>query len=235
MRILHVISSTNPDGGGPVEAIKQLGLVHLNQGHIVEVACLDAPDSSWLEAFPLKLHILGPSISTYQYSPYFVPWLSHNAANYDAVIVNGIWQYSSFGVWLALRSLCQQSSPPPYFVFTHGMLDPWFKRTYPLKHLKKSLYWRWGEYRVLRDAQAVLFTCEEERILAREPFNPYKCNEVVVSFGTAAPTGDPLAQRQIFFERFPELRNRQILLFLSRIHVKKGCNLLKRLLGQECY
>jgi hypothetical protein len=28
----------------------------------------------------------------------------------------------------------------PYFAYTHGMLDPWFKRTYPLKHLKKWAY-----------------------------------------------------------------------------------------------
>ena len=78
--------------------------------------------------------------------------------------------------WLALESLRKQGfHTPAYFVFTHGMLDPWFKRTYPLKHLKKWLYWPWAEYRVLRDAQAVLFTCEEERILARQSFWLYKC------------------------------------------------------------
>jgi hypothetical protein len=41
------------------------------------------------------------------------------------------------------------------------MLDPWFKHTYPLKHLKKWLYWPWAEYRVLRDASKVIFTCED--------------------------------------------------------------------------
>ena len=76
-------------------------------------------------------------------------------------------------------------------VYTHGMLDPWFKRRYPLKHLKKMLYWPWAEYRVLREASAVLFTCEEERVLARQSFRPYRCNEVVVKYGTAGPQGDP--------------------------------------------
>jgi hypothetical protein len=46
------------------------------------------------------------------------------------------------------------------------MLDPWFKHRYPLKHLKKSLYWAVGDYWVLRDARAVLFTAEEERLRA---------------------------------------------------------------------
>lgn len=227
MRILNVISSTNPSGGGTTEAIKQLGQVLLHQGHIVEVACLDDPDSSWLKTFPLKIHALGAGISGYRYSKHFVPWLRRNAANYDVVIVNGIWQYSSFGVWLALNSLRQRGfHTPAYFVFTHGMLDPWFKRTYPLKHLKKWLYWPWAEYRVLRDAQAVLFTCEQERILARESFWLYKCNEIVVNFGTAAPTGDPAVQRQAFLNQFPELRHKRLLIFLSRIHMKKGCDLL---------
>ena len=227
MRILQIISSVNPSSGGTIEGLKQLGLVLLHQGHIVEVACLDAPDAPWLETFPLKVYTLGSGRSGYMYSKHFVPWLHRNAANYDVVIVNGIWQYSSFGVWLALHSLRQRDSRiPPYFVFTHGMLDPWFKRTYPLKHLKKWLYWPWAEYRVLRDAEAVLFTCEEERILARESFWLYKCNEIVVNFGTSAPTQDSAAKRQTFLNQFPELRHKRLLLFLSRIHVKKGCDLL---------
>ncbi len=227
MRILHVISSVNPSGGGPIEALKQLGQVHLNQGHTVEVACIDTPGASWLKTFPLKTYALGPGISGYKYSRHFVPWLRQNVTSYDAIIINCIWQYSSFGVWLALNSLHKQGSyTPSYFLFTHGMLDPWFKRTYPLKHLKKWLYWPWAEYRVLRDARSVLFTCEEERILARESFWPYKCNEIVVNFGTATPTGSPAVQRQIFLERFPELRNKRLLLFFSRIHEKKGCDLL---------
>ena len=227
MKILNVIPSVNPIGGGPVEAIKQSGQALLHQGHIVEVACLDAPDSPWLKEFPLKTYALGPGMSAYKYSKHFVPWLRQNAANYDVFIVNGIWQYASFGVWLALHSLRKQGShTPPYFVFTHGMLDPWFKRTYPLKHLKKWLYWPWAEYQVLRDAQAVLFTCEEERILARESFWLYKCNEIVVNFGTAASTGDSVVQRQTFLSQFPDLDHKRLLLFLSRIHIKKGCDIL---------
>jgi glycosyltransferase involved in cell wall biosynthesis len=105
------------------------------------------------------------------------------------------------------------------------MLDPWFKRTYPLKHLKKLFYWPWGEYRVLRDAAAVLFTSEEERRLARESFGLYRCNEVVVNYGTAAPANLDGA-RDVFFDAFPNLRGQRFLLFLGRLHEKKGCDLL---------
>jgi glycosyltransferase involved in cell wall biosynthesis len=146
--------------------------------------------------------------------------------------VNGLWQYHSFGAWRALRN-----SDTPYVLFTHGMLDPWFKRRYPLKHLKKWIYWPWAEYRVLRDARAVLFTCEEERRLARRSFWLYRCNEVVVSFGTAKPKGDPNSELQKFFRQFPELRGKRLALFMGRVHPKKGCDLLikafAKVLGQE--
>jgi glycosyltransferase involved in cell wall biosynthesis len=135
--------------------------------------------------------------------------------------VHGVWQYTSFGAWRALAG-----GATPYFVFPHGMLDPWFKRTYPLKHIKKLLYWPWSEYRVLRDATAVLFTSEEERRAARESFALYRCNEEVVNYGTAAPQVDLGTARAEFLDRFPELAGKRILLFLSRLHVKKGCELL---------
>jgi glycosyltransferase involved in cell wall biosynthesis len=106
------------------------------------------------------------------------------------------------------------------------MLDPWFKHTYPLKHLKKWAYWPWADYRVLRDARAVLFTTEQERLLARQSFWLYKANEVVVGYGTSAPPADAERQRKAFFNRFPHLRGQRILLFLSRIHPKKGVDLL---------
>src|SRR5258706_5140390 len=108
------------------------------------------------------------------------------------------------------------------------MLDPWFKRAYPLKHLKKWLYWPWGDYRVLRDARAVLFTSDEERLQARRSFWLYRANEEVVAYGTTAPPENAVALREGFLSMHPELRGRRLLLFLSRIHEKKGCDLLVR-------
>src|SRR5262249_6303466 len=133
-----------------------------------------------------------------------------HAAAFDAVVVNGLWQYHGFGTRLALRRLDM-----PYHVFTHGMLDPWFKRAYPLKHLKKWLYWPWAEYRVLRDAAGVLFTSEEERLLARQSFWLYHAKEHVVAYGTSAPPQNGDALREAFLATHPQLRGKRIVLFLS--------------------
>lgn len=221
-RILHCISSVNPKKGGPIEGIKQLSAINLRHGHTVEVVTLDHPDDPWVKDFPLPCHAMGPTyIGAYAYSPRLVPWLKANAHRYDAVIVNGIWQYHAFGAWRALRG-----TSTPYFVFTHGMLDPWFKRSYPLKHLKKWMFWPWSEYRVLRDATAVMFTCEDERRLARQSFWLYRCDEFVVSYGTSAPPEPADRQKQAFLAQFPHLKDKRCLLFLGRVHEKKGPDLL---------
>jgi glycosyltransferase involved in cell wall biosynthesis len=220
MKILRSTHTVNPARGGPIESIKQSSAALLRRGHEVEIISLDAPDDAWVRDAPIPVHALGPGRGSYGYAPRFSSWIKERRAQFDAVIVHGLWQYSSFGVW---RALAGRSTP--YFVFPHGMLDPWFKRTYPAKHFKKLLYWPWAEYRVLRDAAAVLFTAEEERRLARESFGLYRCREVVVNYGTAAPENLDQA-REKFFAAYPLLKARPFLLFLGRLHEKKGCDLL---------
>jgi glycosyltransferase involved in cell wall biosynthesis len=221
MKILHVIHSVDPRGGGPIEGVRQLVPALAAQGVTTEVMSLDAPDAPGTSDFPVPLHALGPSRFGYGYNSRAVPWLKKNRKAYDAVIVNGLWQYSGFAAWRALHK-----TSTPYYVYPHGMLDPWFKRQYPLKHLKKWLYWPWGEYRVLRDAAAVLFTCEQESLLARQSFGLYQCREEITGYGIASPPGDAARQRELFLEHYPELKGKQVVLFLGRVHEKKGCDLL---------
>lgn len=221
MKILHLLSTLDPRAGGPTEGVRQSGVNMTALGHRIEVATVDDPSAPWLESFPLPVHALGPARGSYGLTPKLVPWLKAHAASFDAVIVNGLWQYHGYAAWKALRHL-----DVPYYVFPHGMLDPWFKRTYPLKHLKKSLYWPWAEYRVLRDATRVMFTAQEECRLARESFRLYRVNEEVVAFGTNRPPADAGSLREAFYATYPALRGKRLILFLGRIHPKKGCDLL---------
>ncbi len=227
LRILHAISTINPATGGPVEGVRQLTAVNELYGHKIEVATLDAPEDPWVRDSQLVVHALGPGFGGYGFCPRYVDWLRANAGRYDAVIVNGIWGFNALGTWQALRK-----TATPYMVFTHGMLDPWFKHQYPLKHLKKWLYWPWGLYPVLRDADAVFFTCERERVLARESFWLYDCNEVVVRYGTAGIPDASHDYRPEFYAAHPSLRDKRLFLFFGRVHVKKGPDLLIRAVGQ---
>lgn len=221
MRILHVVGSADPAAGGAIEAARQSGLALIDRGHQVDIVSADPPGLPWQSGYAPRLFPLGDKSSSYGYAPKVKAWLKENAVNYDVVIVNGIWEYPAYAAWQILHQIRK-----PYVVYTHGMLDPWFKRTYPLKHLKKWLYWPWATYRLLRDASRVLFTCEEEKLLARESFWLYKVKESVVPYCTTKPEADADAQVQQFYSAFPELKGKPFLLFLSRIHPKKGVDTL---------
>lgn len=219
MKLLHVIASIRAAGGGPVEAVRSLSAVHQHEGHSAEVVSLDDPADAEVRNFPLPVHALGPSRNRYGFTPGCVSWLRKNRHRYDAVIVHGLWQYHSLAAWGALHN-----TSTPYYVFPHGMLDPWFRRTFPLKHAKKWLYWPFADYRVVRDARAVLFTCEQEKLLAPQSFSLYRARAVVTGLGTTPPP--PGTDAMAFFDRYPELREKRLLLFMGRLHPKKGCDLL---------
>jgi glycosyltransferase involved in cell wall biosynthesis len=188
---------------------------------LVDVISVDSPSARWLTDLPGDPRAFGPGLGKFAYSRRFLRWLQRHATDYDAVIVHGIWQYQSRAAHVA----CGRAGVP-YFVFVHGALDPWFEERYPRKHAKKSIYWRLYEHRSLRDARAVLFTSDEERNLARRSFTPYQVTEAIVHVGIAEPTGEAALQRESFFSMFPELRTKRVLLFLGRLHPKKGCDLL---------
>lgn len=212
--MLHVIRSLRPETGGLVEAVKNLTPALRQLGHESTILSLDPAD---IDRNDPPAIVRGRSSHGWGRSPEYVRWLREHRREFDAVIVHGLWQQQGFGAWQALRG-----TDTPYFVFCHGMLDPWFRRTYPLKHAKKWLYWPWADYRVLRDAAGVCFTAEDERRAARESFWLYRSRELVTPLGLAEPPGDPAMQREKFFAEHPVLRQRPFLLFLGRIHPKKG-------------
>jgi glycosyltransferase involved in cell wall biosynthesis len=223
MKLLHLICTTEVESGGPIEALRRISEVQMRDGHEIHVVSLESPEEAANRRFAFPVIGLGPGIGKYRFCSSLAPWLKSNAGEYDAVIVHGLWNYSSAGAWRALGN-----RGTPYFVFVHGMMDPWFKQEYPLKHLAKQIYWTLIEGRVLHRARGVLFTCGEEMERARNVFRGPGYREHVVLYGTASPSVDFGVATSEFVTAFPQLESRRFLLFLSRVHPKKGCDLLIR-------
>jgi glycosyltransferase involved in cell wall biosynthesis len=235
MKILQLLATVNPTHGGPVEITLQSGVVCRDLGHQVEIASLDHPKDLWVGSCPIVVHALGRGEKAhatpgsggfwmrYGYSPRLVPWLRANHRRFDVILVHGLWNYAALAAKRALFG-----SDTRYLVFTHGMLDPWFRRAYPLKHLAKQMLWFFSEGPLLNGAARVIFTTDEECRLANKAFWPYQLAEQVLSLGTTDPPPACTQQTEAFFQAFPRLRGRRFLLFLSRIHPKKGIDLLIR-------
>jgi glycosyltransferase involved in cell wall biosynthesis len=218
MRILHIITRMDPAGGGPQEVVRLL-LRYAPPGYEQEVVTLDDPASAFLQNDNATIHALGSSGKSFA-TPQLTHWLRTNRDRFDGIILHGLWEYASLSV---LRALAGHK---PYVVFAHGMLDPWFKRNAPLKHLKKWLYWLPVQYWTLRRAHRVLFTTTAERDLATRSFWLHHWNPLVVALGAEAPPTDLTACTDAFFDRCPAVKGKPFLLFLGRIDPKKGCDLL---------
>ena len=218
MRILHIVGSISPAAGGPTEAIRML--VHFAPpGYTAELVTLDDPAAPFLTELPFPVHALGSTPKRW-YSPQLVPWLRANRHRFDGVMVHGLWEYTGLAVRRAIAGHL------PYVVFPHGMLDPYFKRTFPRKHLKKWGYWLWAEYWVLRRAARVLFTSTAERDLAEQSFFLYRWQPLIVPLGTEPPPSDHKRLQEAFARTVPTAVGKRFLLFLGRIDPKKGCDLL---------
>ena len=220
MRILRIIASFRPEHGGPIEGIKQMTHALKQKGVHSELLTLDPPSKHYLRDFEGDAHGVGPGFLKYGYTSALKKWLLSNYNRFDCAVIHGLWQYSSYGTAKALKSKL------PFFVYSHGMLDPWFNRQYPLKYIKKLPYWIFFERYVLKNAKAVFFTSLAEQRLARKSFPLFKCREEVVRYGISVPMLEMEALKRRFLEQNPVLKGKKYLLFLGRITPKKGCDLL---------
>ena len=231
MRILRVIGSMAPSAGGPPQGIRNLLPALEEKGVEQVIACLDPPGEPGLEDDCFMTRTLGPAKTSWAYSGSLRPWLRKHLRNFDAVICHGLWQFPLMAVRWEVESLRRQGDAPRFFIYPHGMLDPWFQRdpSRRVKAWRNEIYWWLAERHNINSADAVLFTCEEERRLAGSTFPGYQATEKVVGYGVPDPPASTPAMREAFLKACPGLHlQRPYLLFLSRVHPKKGVDLLIR-------
>jgi glycosyltransferase involved in cell wall biosynthesis len=227
----------DPASGGPCQGIRNSNPAMMHLGVYREVVCLDDPSAPFIGMDDFPVHALGPGRGPWHYSAKLKPWLLTNLYRFDVVVINGLWLYSSYAGWSALRQLKRDNlkqggvtrNVPNIFIMPHGMLDPYFQRApdRKLKALRNWFYWKLIENRVVNDADALLFTCEVELQLAGAAFSPYHPkNKINVGYGIISPPDKTPAMLAAFEQKCPGLAGEPFYLFLSRIHEKKGVDLL---------
>ncbi|MHA6332155.1 glycosyltransferase [Qipengyuania sp. CAU 1752] len=223
MKILHILGDCNPAKGGVIEGVLRLGGGYRKLGHTQHLLTMDDNADPWVADFPSRVFARGRKGNAKRFWPgQAIAWLRANASSYDGIVVDGLWNASTLA---AARTLPGMSVP--YVVFPHGMLDPWFRELQPMKEWIKRQQFRFVERPLLRGARATLFTSEQERVLASRSWPGWtRIDEKVVGYGTGEPPPEAPAMAEAFKAAVPKLGASPYLLFLSRIHPKKGCEIL---------
>ncbi len=230
MKILRVINSMNPENGGPCQGIRnsipQIDLM----GHVSEVVCLDDSTDPWIGKDVFNVYAVGRASGPWAYNKNLLAWLMENLGNYDAVIVHGLWQYHSYAVIKAVRSFRKSGKlSPRVYVMPHGMLDPYFQKAEgrKLKAIRNSVFWHLIESNVINSADGILFTCQEELDLASQTFSNYHPRAVFnVGYGILPPPNNNKVNIKAFYDLCQDAQGKPFILFLSRVHEKKGVDIL---------
>ncbi|RYY07583.1 MAG: glycosyltransferase [Sphingobacteriaceae bacterium] len=238
MKLLHITASMDPKLGGVSQALKTI-IKGLNAYPDIynEVVSFDDPDASFILENPDHINALGSGKGPWFYNPDYISWLIQNLSKFDIVVLHGLWNYQGFGLIKAFKQLKLQavnlkpdtSFSTKFYVMPHGMLDPYFQKASgrKLKAIRNWLYWKLIERKVVNQADGLLFTCKAELQLARKTFTPYlPVKELVVGLGVEEPPAFTESMREAFLSKCPGLKNQPYLLFISRIHEKKGVDLL---------
>ena len=220
-RILHVISSLNPGGGGPVFALQGLANAQHAHGLRVSVAaswCGDPADTvaPAMQNLGIPVTLIGPTHTRLQWHVRTGTVLRALIAQADIVHIHGIWEDIQHQAAAIARELCK-----PYIIRPCGMLDPW-SLTYHRARKRLGLAVR--VRRDLQEAAALHFTAESERDLTK-PLQ-LRCPAIIVPNGLDFDQYRSLPARGSFRGRYPQIGNRPVVLFLSRIHPKKGLDIL---------
>ncbi len=221
MRVLHVISNLDPRAGGTTAAVG--AIAEAQQAAGLDVAVVSTSLSDFQSVTTDRLRSVGVDVTIVEphgrvrAARILRPILHDLIAQADVVHIHAVWEEIQHQAAAVARRLRK-----PYIFTPHGMLDPW---SMAQSRLKKLLYFELRLRRDLNLASAVHFTDEIERDHARR-LN-LKSSPIVEGLIIDLSDFQPAPAPGQFRARFAaQLGDRPIVLFMSRIHPKKGLDLL---------
>ncbi len=224
MRIVHCMRYVRLEQGGVVRAVLDMCGALAASGHDVRMLCIDDTDvpEPWKaggRGLPSVHRIPRPVLPATGYLPWQLARVFEPIKDADVVHLHSAWQISN----IQIGRFCRARSIP-YVISVHGMLDDWCMSQ---RGLKKRLFMACGQRRLLERAAFVHCTAQAERDQSRKWY-PGGRGRVIPLVVDLSPfremPGPALAQNA-----FPPLReDRAKILFISRLHYKKGVEHLIR-------
>jgi len=219
LRIAHYLPRIRMEEGGVVRAVLDMTDALADLGERVALLTFDASDvpSEWAtaERAPEVRVIEAPRAAGERFTRAQLEATSRELASADVVHLHAPWTLSN----RQLASACRRRGTP-YVLSVHGMLDDW---SMAQRGLKKRLYLALGGRAMLERAAAVHCTAAFEEKQASKWFPRGRAVTIPLVFDVTPFAGEIDAAKA----PGPPRGERPRLLFLSRLHEKKG---LERLL-----
>ena len=219
LRVLHVIASMAAEVGGPPAVCAGLTAALAARGHRVTVATLDEPERTAVPLDPrVERRAFAPGTNRrYAVSDALDRWLRDHIRAFDVVHLHSIWLFPTFA---AARACWMQHKP--YVVLLNGMLDRYSVRQ--RSAWIKRLYWLLREGRIEGRAAGIhcLNRAEVRKAVPWIRDRP----KFILPNGIDEAQLAALPARGAFRAAHPELAERPLALFLSRLHPKKGLDRL---------
>lgn len=236
MKVLHVIPWISLVRGGPsqvvIETVKALRRNNVN----AEIATTNDNGLGLLDV-PLQQRIEYQEVPVWFFSRFSPPvnslreftfsfqvtkWLGQNITNYDVLHIYSVFSYTS-----AIAMRIARLRGVPYIVRPLGQFCEWSLQQ---SKLKKQIYLNVIERDNLNHSQALHLTSEREKQELTQL--KFKTNSFALPNGLIIPDRISNARQQLRVKlQLPE--DEQIILFLSRLHYKKGLDYLIPALGKS--
>jgi glycosyltransferase involved in cell wall biosynthesis len=224
MKVLMVIPYLASVYGGTSKVVKDIAQEISHLGVDIDLITtnangwdkLDVPLDTWIDENNYRVRYFSCS---HKYDLIFsfslLSWLRQNINKYNLVHIHTVFS----PLVLFIYWICQFYQIP-YIVTPHGMLEPW---ALSYKALKKKIYFNLLEKPSLQQASAI-------HLVASSEINNVKLlgldRAVVIPNGIHTQEFQQLPEPEIFYDRFPQTKNKSSILFLGRIDPKKGLDLL---------
>ncbi|HLK62884.1 MAG TPA: glycosyltransferase [Bryobacteraceae bacterium] len=213
---LQVAEHLDPRFGGIAGSVPLLAQAAESVArHFAPIAAFTGPEENLAHLEQRNLHVFRfpRGRSAWIRNPTWKSQLQNLIEAVDGVHIHGIW-----GEHCAMAAALAREAGKPYIVAAHGMLEGWALQQ---KRLKKMVYSALVERPNLQGAACL-------QALTRSEVDDYRqfhahAPVAIIPNGVDVPVG---ATPDRFLEIWPQLKNKRLLLFLSRLHPKKGLDIL---------